>query len=307
MPDELAGERLDSVLAQLVPELTRSRAQRHIDLGAVRVGGEVPRRGSKTRIRAGDLIEWEPPPPEDWSLEPEPVPLRILFEDEDLLVIDKDAGVVVHPAPGHLHGTIVHGVLHHLGRAPAAGPKERPGIVHRLDRDTTGVLLVAKNERSHARLGAQFAEREVVKTYLAVALGAPKEQRIDTLYGRHPKDRKKFSSRVSRGKRAMTRIRVEATWPGASRLRVDLETGRTHQIRVHLADLGHPLLGDVTYGGRRLARAAHQDPRLRFHRPALHAARLELKHPRQKGTMVFTAPVPADLSALMEGLSKPRP
>lgn len=301
---DLEGERLDVALSRLLPDETRSRLQRHIEAGAVRLRGEIPRRGSKTTVHAGDVIEWTPPPPEPWTLEPEPVPLRIVFEDEHLLVIDKDPGVVVHPAPGHAHGTIVHGVLHHLGGALSAGPPDRPGIVHRLDRDTTGLLLVAKHEKAHAALSAAFAERRVHKSYLAVVLGCPPAGRVETLHGRDPKDRKKFSTRVSQGRVAISHVRVEADWGRASQLEVRIETGRTHQIRVHLADLGHPLLGDEAYGARRLARAAHRDPDLRFHRPALHAARLELMHPATKGTMAFTAPVPDDLSALIARLSE---
>lgn len=304
VPAALDGERLDVALTRMLPDETRSRIQRHIEAGAVRVWGAAPKRGSKTLVHTGDVVEWTRPPPEAWTLEPEPVPLSIVYEDEDLLVIDKAAGTVVHPAPGHLHGTIVHGILHHVGQGLSAGPKERPGIVHRLDRDTTGVLLVAKNERSHAALSEQFARREVLKTYTAVALGTPPARRLETPYGRDPKDRKKFSSRVAHGKPAATVLHVERSWGAASHMRVDLETGRTHQIRVHLADLGHPLLGDTIYGGRRLARASARDPRLAFERPALHAARLELKHPVSKGTMVFTAPVPEDLRMLMARFSE---
>ena len=303
VPAELDGERLDVALTRLLPDETRSRIQRHIEAGTVRLRGAAPKRGSKTPVHTGDVVEWTRPPPEAWTLEPEPVPLSIVYEDDDLLVIDKAAGTVVHPAPGHLHGTIVHGVLHHVGQALSAGPRERPGIVHRLDRDTTGVLLIAKNERSHAALSEQFAHRQVLKTYAAVALGTPPARRIETPHGRDPKDRKKFSSRVAHGKRAISVVHVERSWGAASHLRVDIETGRTHQIRVHLADLGHPLVGDATYGGRRLARAAARDPRLVFDRPALHAARLELKHPVSGGTMVFTAPVPDDLRGLMARFS----
>lgn len=304
VPAELDGERLDVALTRLLPKETRSRIQRHIDAGTVRLRGEAPKRGSKTVVRRGDRIEWSRPPPQAWRLEPEPVPLRILYEDDDLLAIDKAPGVVVHPAPGHLHGTIVHGVLHHLGATLTAGPKERPGIVHRLDRDTTGVLVVAKNEQSHAALSDQFAQRRVLKTYLAVALGTPPARRVETPYGRDPKDRKKFSSRVRQGKTAVTVLHVERTWGAASHVRVDLETGRTHQIRVHLADLGHPLLGDATYGGRRLARAAARDARLAFHRPALHAERLELRHPTSGASFVVAAPIPDDLRSLLRRFSE---
>jgi len=304
IPSALDGERLDVALARLAPEETRSRAQRHIASGAVLLNGEAPRRRSKTVVRAGDEVAWRRPPPEAWTLEPEPVPLRIVFEDEHLLAIDKAAGVVVHPAPGHAHGTVVHGVLHHIGSALEAGPRERPGIVHRLDRDTTGVLLIAKDERTHAQLSERFARREVRKTYLAVALGTPPaEQRLETPYGRDPRDRKKFSSRLTHGKVAVTRFRVNRRLPGAAQLEVEIETGRTHQIRVHLADLGHPLIGDLTYGGRRLARAVARHDALRFPRPALHAARLELPHPASGDPLVLEAPVPDDLTTLLSRLA----
>lgn len=302
VPDALAGKRLDQVLAQLLPEETRSRIQRHIEAEAVRVNGAVPGRGSKTLVRGGDAITYHRPPPENLRLEPEAVVLDFVFEDDDLLVINKSAGLVVHPAPGHRHGTVVHGVLHHLGHRPEGGPTERPGIVHRLDRDTTGLLLVAKTEYAHASLSAQFAEREVSKRYDAVCLGHAQPQTIETAYGRDPRDRKKFSSRVARGKTAISHIDIRERFELACWVRVAIETGRTHQIRVHLADVGHPLLGDATYGGRRLARAAHRDAELAFGRPALHAAELEFRHPTTGKSMRFTAPWPDDLKDLVRRL-----
>jgi 23S rRNA pseudouridine1911/1915/1917 synthase len=298
----LDGVRLDRALAELFPEHSRAALQRHIEDGAVTLNDGPPRRGAKTLVRTGDRITHRPPPPRQWDVAPEPMSLRILFEDPDVLVLDKAVDVVVHPAAGHWSGTLVQGVLHHVGHG-LPGAEDRPGVVHRLDRDTTGVIVFAKNERAHAHLAGQFSDRTAEKQYLAVVLGRVSRSplTLDTWYGRDPKDRKKFSSRVSTGKRAVSRIRVGGRMEESTWVEVDLQTGRTHQIRVHLADVGHPLLGDRTYGGRRLARSVRAHPRLEFERPALHAQSLTVDLPAG-GRRRFVAPIPADLRALVERL-----
>ena len=303
VPEDLDGARLDQALAALDPQWSRAAIQRHIAGAHVRVNGALPVRGAKTLVRSGDLILHAAPPEPPLDLAPEPIPLSILYEDADMLAVNKAAGLVVHPGVGQATGTLVAGLLHHLGahRDDLPGSSDRPGVVHRLDRDTTGVIVFAKHARAHARLAAQFAERQVEKIYLAAVLGQlPPRLELDTLFGRHPRDRKRFSSKVENGKRAVSRFLRCADWGPASAARVEIETGRTHQIRVHAADAGHPLLGDPTYGGRRLERAAKGDPRLAFSRPALHARRLQLHHPSDGRRLVFEAPVPDDLMQLAE-------
>lgn len=298
------GLRLDQFLRARIPERSRAQLQRHIDAGAVTIGGAPPRRGASTQVRAGELVRYLPPPPEVVTLEPEEIPLSVLYEDEHVLVVDKPRGLVVHPALGHRRGTLVNAVLHHLGRSPG-GAGERPGIVHRLDRDTTGAIAIAKHEQAQDALGRAFRERTVIKEYAAVTIGVPKAEqaKLDTPYGRDPRDRKKFSSKVREGKRAITRYVVVERFPGAALLQVSLQTGRTHQIRVHLADLGHPLVGDTTYGRRGSVR----DPKTHaviadLDRPALHARRLVFPHPASGVMVEVLAPIPADLHSLVERL-----
>jgi 23S rRNA pseudouridine1911/1915/1917 synthase len=303
------GSRLDHFLRDALPSRSRALLQKHIECGAVLVGGTSPKRGARSSVHTGDVVSYRPPAPVALTLEPEDIPLSILFEDEHLVVVDKPRDLVVHPALGHPSGPLVNALLHHFGRGPfsttAALP--RPGIVHRLDRDTTGAIVVAKNEQVHDALGKSFADRKVEKRYIAITHGVPKPptQTLDTLYGRHPRDRKKFSSKVSRGKRALTQFRVAEPFWGAALLEVDLFTGRTHQIRVHLADLGHPLVGDTTYGRKSDVR----DPRTgrviaTFNRPALHAARLAFTHPISGAPIDIRAPIPDDMSALLESLRR---
>ncbi len=290
------GERLDRVLTALVEDTSRSAIQKHLERGAVLVDGAPPARGAKTKVETGQRIVYTPPPPEPLELEPEDIPLSILFEDEHYVAVDKPAGMVVHPALGHPRGTLVNAVLHHVG-AIAGGDEARPGIVHRLDRGTTGVIVVAKHTRAHELLAAAFAERRIEKIYLAVARGivSPASDTIDTLYGRHPTHRQKFSSRVARGKRAVTAYRVLEAFDAASLVEVRLHTGRTHQIRVHFADRGHPLVGDSTYG--------RQTSELG--RPALHAHRLAFEHPITGAAVALEAPIPEDLSQLVRDLRGP--
>ncbi|MCC7537397.1 MAG: RluA family pseudouridine synthase [Deltaproteobacteria bacterium] len=292
LEDEDAGERIDRVLARRLPDVSRATLKRWIDEGRVTIAGRAVR--PSTPSVAGWDVEIDPAPPPPSTAEPEDIPLAVVFEDDDVLVIDKPAGLVVHPAAGHWTGTLVNAVLHH---AQVEGDDEgtRPGIVHRLDRDTSGVMVVAKSERARASLVAQLGEHTVERAYRAIAVGAPPDDcRIDTSYGRHPRDRKRFSSRVSDGKRAVTHVRtLERFACGAALIEARLETGRTHQVRVHLADCGWPLLGDPMYG------RTPSSPRLRsaaeaLGRQALHAFVLAFDHPATGRRVRFTTEPPAD-------------
>ncbi len=304
---EAEGLRLDRFLADRVSGSSRSLIQKHIDEGAVLVNGAAPRRSAATPLKAGDLVSYLVPAPEAVELVAEDIPLEILFEDAHVLVLNKPAGLVVHPAAGHPRGTLVNALLHHIKDLGGIGGELRPGIVHRLDQGTTGVMIVAKHDQSHRALVEAFQARTVQKRYLAVVTGIPTPEQgtIDTLFGRHPSDRKKFSSKVKTGKQAITKYAVRERFAGGALLEVDLLTGRTHQIRVHLADRGHPLIGDATYGTRRSLSPRETALRTiveRFARPALHAERLALSHPMTGEPLVFTAPVPPDLVALLAAL-----
>jgi 23S rRNA pseudouridine1911/1915/1917 synthase len=304
-----AGMRLDRFLASHIRDRSRALIQKHIEMDAVQIDGASPKRGASTALHAGDAVRYLPPPPEPIDVEPEDIPLSVLFEDEHLLIVDKQAGLVVHPAAGHSHGTLVNAVLYHLAR-PAArakpgAPPPRPGIVHRLDRDTTGVMVVAKTEAMQDALGRSFHERRVDKRYLAVVLGVPSARKgtFDTGYGRHPRDRKKFSSKVRDGKRAITHYEVKETLLSAALMAIRLETGRTHQIRVHFADAGHPLIGDAVYGPKKLPKLLESNAAAKaFGRQALHAERIAFDHPVTGARIDVTAPAPADLAALIEDL-----
>jgi 23S rRNA pseudouridine1911/1915/1917 synthase len=308
-PAEAAGERLDVALTRLAPDLTRARVQRLVGEGRVAVEGRLAK--AALRLRGGERIALTLPDPEPSGLLAQDLPLSVLYEDRDLLVLDKAAGMVVHPARGSPHSTVVNALLHHLGEAGAPG--ERLGLVHRLDKDTSGCLVVARTEAALAALQAAFKARAVEKTYLALCHGrlAP-EGRLDTPYGRHPRDRTRHTTRVESARRAVTTWRVRQAFPGATLAEVALHTGRTHQIRVHLAEHGHPLLADAVYGGtRREARMSTGDPVRRaaeaVGRQALHAWRLAFEHPRSGRRLAFEAPVPADLAAAVEVLSAAGP
>ena len=257
-----------------------------------------------TRLREGDRVDVSIAPPRPARAEPQAMELSVLHEDADIIVIDKPAGLVVHPAPGHPDHTLVNALLARCPDLQGVGGELRPGIVHRLDKDTSGVMVATKNDAAHARLAAHFKSKVARREYLAVVTPpmGRREGTFATLYGRHPVHRKRFSSKVARGKPAVTHFGVEERFAGAADLiRCRLETGRTHQIRVHCADAGHPLLGDRTYGRR------PSDPRLvelaaALGRQALHAAVLELEHPRTGERLRFEAPLPADLGALLAGL-----
>ncbi len=294
----LAGRRLDVVLAERVPELSRAQARRLIEAGRVRVAG-APAKPAQ-RLRAGERVEGEVPPPEPSRLEPAAIPLSILYEDEQLIVVDKPAGLVVHPAAGHRGDTLVHALLHHSRELSGVGGAERPGIVHRLDRDTSGVLVVAKTDVAHRRLGERFRAHAIEREYLALVRGSPRAERgsVTAPIGRARSDPKRFTVRAPRAARAaVTHWQVVERFRGYCLLRVRLETGRTHQIRVHLASAGLPVAGDPTYGGGRRADAA-----LGLERQALHAARLGFEHPTSGARLSFESPLPDDFERALARL-----
>ncbi len=320
--------RLDKALARDVPaeaHLSRSRLARLLAEGAVSRDGEAVR-DAKAGPRAGEVYDIAVTEAAPAHLAPEEIPLAILHEDDDLVVLDKPAGLVVHPAPGSPSGTLVNALMHHLGdRISGVGGERRPGIVHRLDKDTTGLLVVAKTDRAHHALAAQFEERTVERTYLAVCHGCPTaaDPRLGGLRGisfeaggtlcvtaplaRHRTDRQRQAVTWSGGRRAVTRARVVRPFgapPHAALVECRLETGRTHQIRVHMAYAGHALVGDPTYGGRRRlpASAPGAEAANGFARQALHAATLGFRHPATGEPMRFDAPVPQDLAALIAAL-----
>ena len=293
-----AGERLDRALAALAAT-PRAQVQRWIDSGCVLRNGKPARASAKVAV--GDQLEADPPEPVEAELRPEPIPLDVLHEDEALIVIDKPAGLVVHPAPGHAGGTLVNALLHHCRDLAGVGGVLRPGIVHRLDRGTSGVMVAAKTDAAHVALAAQFHDHTVLREYRAFVRAVPRGDagRISRPIGRHPRDRRRMSVSTRRGREAATRFRVVARWPnaGIALLEVRPETGRTHQIRVHLSSEGMPIVGDDVYGrGRRssLKLAAARS----LGRPALHAAVLGFVHPTSGDTLRFEAPLPADLEAL---------
>jgi 23S rRNA pseudouridine1911/1915/1917 synthase len=292
------GERYDRFLARRVPHLSRSRIQALIDEGRVSVGGK-PIRASQ-RVLGSERVDLEIPEPVAAAPEPEALPITVLFEDRDVLVVDKAAGMVVHPGAGHQRGTLVNALLHHVEDLGGVGGELRPGIVHRLDKDTSGVMVIAKRERALVTLQHAFASREVEKVYLAIVAGSPPDEgTFDTLHGRHPVHRQRFTTKVSRGKRAVTHYRVVERLTGAALVEVRLETGRTHQIRVHFAEAGFPLLADPLYGSRASSKLGAA-PRL-----ALHAHRLSFPHPSKKTAVTVEAKLPADLLAALKAL-RPR-
>ncbi len=298
----LRGERLDRAVASSLPALSRSRVQALLEAGRVLVDGRPAR--SALRLKGGEALEVSVPAPEPATPEAEEIPLTILHEDRDLLILDKPAGLVVHPAAGHARGTLVNALLHHVSGLSGVGGVLRPGIVHRLDKETSGCLVVAKNDAAMQALQRAFQARTVEKTYLALVHGQPPDTgRLETLHGRHPRDRKRFTGRTTRGKPAVTTWRVRTRLHGAALLEVGLETGRTHQIRVHLSELGHPLLGDVLYGGTRKGDARVKAVQELLGRQALHAWRLAFAHPRSGKPTRAEAPIPADLRSAIESLS----
>ena len=294
------NERLDRYLSRITG-LPRSQIQRLIEAGRVLVEGR--RLKASAAVLPGQRIRLSIPPPQPSALTPEPIPLEILYEDTDLVVLNKPAGLVVHPAPGHSRGTLVHALLHHCPDLPGIGEERRPGIVHRLDKETSGVMVVAKTDAAMASLAAQFKGRRVKKTYLALVHGEVKqtEARIATEIGRHDRDRKRMAVRTKKGREAVTTYRVMKRLDGFTLLQVHPETGRTHQVRVHLSAMGHAVVGDKVYGGRREKTLTVHSRRLTVgvtaERQLLHAWKLGLFHPRTNNWMEFEAPLPADFAS----------
>ena len=292
-------------MASYLTELSRTQVQRLIQEGrATAASGPLT---ANYRVREGETITLHVPPPRPSELAAEPLVLDILHEDDDLLVIDKPAGLVVHPAPGHPGGTLVNALLYHCRSLSGIGGEARPGIIHRLDKDTSGLLLVAKHDRSHRHLAAQLKTRKLQRRYQALVHGAMPAQdgTINAPVGRHPTQRKKMAVVAHGGRAARTHYRVLEAWGVLSLLELALETGRTHQIRVHLASLGHPVLGDVTYGpgARRWpGRPALEQAMRAFPRQALHAAQVRFRHPTHGDCMTFSSPVPTDMAALLAQL-----
>ena len=295
------GLRLDRFLVSVVADQSRSQIQRLIKNGHVRVGGNPAKPNQP--VRAGQAVTVDIPELMDPVPRPEPLPLSILYQDRDLIVVDKPAGMVVHPAAGHQGGTLVNALLHHVGDLSGIGGERRPGIVHRLDRGTSGLMVVAKHDEAHEELARQFHDREVEKVYIALVWGLVQAgRRIDVPIGRDVADRKKMSARTRRSRAAVTRIVRAEQMRGVTLLHVAILTGRTHQIRVHLSAIGHPIVGDSLYGG--LHRRVAGDLRAVTHleRPFLHAARLAFKHPEDGRPMEFTSPLPGDLQRVLDEL-----
>lgn len=302
-----AGERIDTYLASQVNELTRSRIQDLIKTGYVTVNGRAGK--ASYALKSGDRVLLSIPPPQPCRLDPETVEFDILYEDAALLVVDKPAGLVVHPAPGHASGTLVHGLLEHCQDLSGVGGVARPGIVHRLDKDTSGLLVVAKNDRVHENLSRQFKEGRILKEYAVLVHGSPRqdEGRIDLPIGRHPRHRKRMAVVATAGRSALTLWHLEERYERLfSRLCVRLKTGRTHQIRVHLSHIGHPVIGDPVYGPKRKWWKS-QFPGLDcvrdfLGRQMLHAQRLGFLHPETGAFLRFEAPIPEDMTGVMEAL-----
>ncbi|MGH9114096.1 MAG: RluA family pseudouridine synthase [Acidimicrobiales bacterium] len=298
VPRALAGQRLDRVVAMLAG-CSRSEAAALVDAGAVAVGGR-PVTSRSHRLAEGDVLEFDPPDPvDDVTLAPDPaVAVPLVFEDADLLVVDKPAGIVVHPGAGQRAGTLVHGLLARYPEIRAVGEADRPGIVHRLDKGTSGLMLVARSQPAYEALVAMLGAHEVDRRYRALVWGAVDSPTglVDAPIGRSARDRTRMAVTMT-GKDARTRYEVVRMWQQpvtVTELRCTLETGRTHQIRVHLASIGHPVVGDARYGGDRQSLAAP--------RPWLHAEHLALDHPITGGPLVFDSPLPADLAAVLATL-----
>ena len=308
---EDVGARVDRALADRLEDYSRSAIQRLIEEGRVLLDGAAVK--ARYVLRPGDRIEILTPPVRDLSLEPQDIPLDIVYEDEHIVVINKPAGMVTHPAPGHPGGTLVNALLHHCQDLAGIGGARRPGIVHRIDKDTTGLLVVAKNDHAHQSLSDQIASREMKRTYLVLVAGMFEENEgaIEAPIGRHRQDRKRMAI-CADGRFARTHWTVAQRAHGLTLLRVDLDTGRSHQIRVHLKHIGRPVVGDPDYGlaDKQILQAVPDKAvglsRLikKAHRQMLHAAVLRLTHPHTGESMRFEAPLPADFQALVDHLSE---
>ncbi len=287
---EQARQRLDRVLAEALPAFSRARLQTLIRDGFVSLNGKPPR--PRDLVRTGDVVELQDPELEKVEAQPEQITLDVIFEDDDLLVLNKPAGIVMHPGAGHQAHTLVNALLAHCQNLSGIGGKERPGIVHRLDKETTGALVVAKNDTTHRDLSSQFAARTMTKIYLALVAGILRKTSgvIDKAIARHPVHRQRMAIARRQGRSAKTEYRVLRSGDEISLIECILHSGRTHQIRVHLHHLGHPVLGDKLYGGKRAGD---------FSRQMLHAWKLAFRHPRSGEEMSFEAPVPRDFADAM--------
>lgn len=290
-----AGERADAFLARTLPGLTRSAAQRLLEQGAVTLNGAPARKNA--RLSPGDALEVALSAPEPIDVLPQSIPLDVVYEDGDVIVVNKPVGLVVHPAPGHPDGTLVNALLYHCGSSLSGiNGQLRPGIVHRIDRDTSGLIIAAKNDRAHLALASQLQDHSLARTYEAVAVGGLREDSgtVNAPIGRHPADRKKMAVDRKSGREAVTHWSVLARYPGYTHLECRLETGRTHQIRVHLASIGHPLLGDTVYGAKK--------PVPGLAGQCLHARRLRFVHPSTGLPVELECPLPGWFQAVLDRL-----
>jgi 23S rRNA pseudouridine1911/1915/1917 synthase len=292
-----AGRRLDLVLQQRMPQFSRSRIQEWIKTGRVRVNGAAAR--ASHLVRAGEAMEVEPAEPPPLDATPEDIPLAVLYEDDDLVAIDKPAGMVVHAGAGVHSGTLVNALLNRFRTLSGVGGAQRPGIVHRLDRFTSGIILVAKNDAAHRALAAQFSGRQVEKVYLALVHGAVKQERgrIERPIARDPVHRTRMTARLDSGRAAWSEYHVLRRFPGFTLLEVKIGTGRTHQIRVHLSSIGHPVVGDALYGAP--ARIAGMPPLGRYF---LHSHRIRFHQPASGEELVLTSPLPPELESWLQNL-----
>ena len=294
--NEDAGKRIDAWLAAEVEELTRSAAARLLEEGQVTCGGKPLAKNYKLTGR--ETIEVALPEVEETDLLPQNIPLDVVYEDADVIVVNKPKGLVVHPAPGHPDGTLVNALLYHCGDSLSGiGGEKRPGIVHRIDRDTSGLIIAAKNDVAHQRLAAQLQDHTLARTYECVVIGNLKEDAgtVNAPIGRHPTDRKKMAV-ITGGREAVTHWEVIARYPGSTHVRCKLETGRTHQIRVHMAHIGHPILGDTVYG--------HKKPELGQDSQCLHAGVLCFAHPRDGRPVMVVADLPAYFKEVLQKLER---
>ena len=292
---ERSGERLDAALARLVPELSRSQAQRLIEQGAVTCGGRPVKKNEK--LQHGDTITLTLPEVQETALEAQQIPLDVCYEDADVIVVNKPKGLVVHPAPGHPDGTLVNALLAHCGDSLSGiGGERRPGIVHRIDKDTSGLIIAAKNDFAHASLAAQLKDHSLARTYVCIVCGNIREDSgvIDAPIGRHPADRKKMAVTEKNSRSAVTHWRVLERFGGYTLVECRLETGRTHQIRVHMAYRGHPILGDMVYG--------HKKPELGQDSQCLHARELTFVHPRSGERVTVSCGLPEYFTQLLQKL-----
>ena len=302
VPDDSEGLRLDRFLVSVLADQSRSQIQRLIKNGRVLVGGRAAK--SNQPVKTGQDVTVDLPEPIEPVPRPEALPLPIVYQDHDLIVVDKPAGMVVHPAAGHASGTLVNALLHHVDDLSGIGGEKRPGIVHRLDRGTSGLMVVAKHDSAHEELSRQFREREVEKEYIALVWGeVVAGRRIEAPIGRDPSNRKKMSARARRSREAVTRIvRTEHLHPLLTLAQIAIHTGRTHQIRVHLSAIGHPIVGDALYGGVHRRVASDVKAVTHLQRPFLHASKLAFHHPADGRRMAFESGIPDDLQRVLDDL-----